>query len=351
MIPEVQHPPAVDQLPDRRRRSSDGASFRPRDEPDEVDLHRYLWALARRWPVLVGGAALGALLAVLALSLTPRLFDATATLVMTAEGIDPPTVAVVRALLTVQPAEQVVRELALDRPPHSLTPDAFLDRVTMENVAGTRFLQVTVRLQEPEAAAKGATALANKMVDRTRSLSSDAFTLKLEYLTRQVEQLRARLNAADQRIVEFHRAAPIDLASRRASSAAGLGTGSSRAPDSMGRDQEDQRASSEKRPAGRRSARNYELESELERLEVDRDVARRVYTDVAARYEEATAQLQASPPALSLMEPAVPPSQPIPRGTARRLLLGLITGFALPAAVIVVREARRRGARESAGGR
>lgn len=354
MVPEVSHASAVDDQLSDRRRTRDIRSFPPPDETDEIDINLYLKRLARRWPILCGGAALGVLLAVLSVSRTPRLYEASATLALTAQGEGILSASgEARALLTGRPAEEAIRELALDRPPYGLTAKTFHDRVTIENLQGHRTLRLTVRLEDPTAAARAASALANKLIDRMQALAREDWAAMREYTGKQVEQLRVRLDTAEKRLFDFRRGVPA-LRAERGEESRSRPSANSRfdRPEGGLRDSQSRVAALEQarqHPAGTGGSNANDqpltrlegLEAEYARLEIERDVARKVYIDVAARHEEVLAQMTASPPPMRITDGAVPLTEPISRGTSRKLALGFVTGLAFAAALVLVREARR----------
>jgi uncharacterized protein involved in exopolysaccharide biosynthesis len=72
----------------------------------------------------------------------------------------------------------------------------------------------------------------------------------------------------------------------------------------------------------------YAKETELARLETEFDLARKVYVDVATRYEQARLQVASRTAQLQILDSALPPDRPISprplRDTAIALLVGLL---------------------------
>lgn len=76
-------------------------------------------------------------------------------------------------------------------------------------------------------------------------------------------------------------------------------------------------------------SRLYQLEGDLARLELERDLATTVYRQVATAYETARVQVASRSAQLEILDPAVPPDRPASRNVARNALIGLVAGFLL----------------------
>jgi uncharacterized protein involved in exopolysaccharide biosynthesis len=83
----------------------------------------------------------------------------------------------------------------------------------------------------------------------------------------------------------------------------------------------------------------YKRESEVARLETDYELAKRVYMDVANRYQGARLQVAARSAQLQVIDPALPPNGPLPRRLTSRTAMGLIIGLVLGILAAFVREA------------
>jgi uncharacterized protein involved in exopolysaccharide biosynthesis len=88
--------------------------------------------------------------------------------------------------------------------------------------------------------------------------------------------------------------------------------------------------------------RLYQIESELVRYEVERDLATDVYKKVATAYETARVQVASRSAQLEILDPAVAPDRPVSRHLVRNTLIGLIAGFVLAAFGAVVHSSTRR---------
>jgi uncharacterized protein involved in exopolysaccharide biosynthesis len=84
----------------------------------------------------------------------------------------------------------------------------------------------------------------------------------------------------------------------------------------------------------------YEREAELKRLELERDLAEKLYVEVANRYEGARLQVAGRSAQLQIIDEALPPDQPRSRGTVRNAAIAAVLAFALCVTVIVATRAR-----------
>jgi uncharacterized protein involved in exopolysaccharide biosynthesis len=82
--------------------------------------------------------------------------------------------------------------------------------------------------------------------------------------------------------------------------------------------------------------RLYDLEGELARLEMERDLATTVYRQVATAFETARVQVASRSPQLEVLDAAVSPDRPVSRRVVSLTLLGLIAGFVLASIGAVV---------------
>lgn len=82
----------------------------------------------------------------------------------------------------------------------------------------------------------------------------------------------------------------------------------------------------------------YAKESELDRLTIERDLAKKVYQDVANSYESARLLVAARSSALQILTRAIPPEKPESQKFVRNILIGTLSGFLLSALLVLVRE-------------
>jgi uncharacterized protein involved in exopolysaccharide biosynthesis len=86
-------------------------------------------------------------------------------------------------------------------------------------------------------------------------------------------------------------------------------------------------------PSLQRLSELYALETRVSRLEVELELARRVYLDTAMAYEQIQTQVTSRSPTLQIVDPAFVPDRPEPRRTVRNagigglalLMLGILT--------------------------
>ncbi len=80
----------------------------------------------------------------------------------------------------------------------------------------------------------------------------------------------------------------------------------------------------------------YQVESQLSDLEMQRDLARTVYLQVATAYETARLQVAGRSAQLQIVEPAVQPDRPLSRHVARNTLIALMVGLMLSVMGVLV---------------
>jgi uncharacterized protein involved in exopolysaccharide biosynthesis len=83
----------------------------------------------------------------------------------------------------------------------------------------------------------------------------------------------------------------------------------------------------------------YKRETEIARLETDYELAKRIYIDVANRYQGARLQVAARSAQLQVIDPALTPNGPLPRRLTSRTAMGVIIGLVLGVLAAFVREA------------
>lgn len=84
----------------------------------------------------------------------------------------------------------------------------------------------------------------------------------------------------------------------------------------------------------------YAKQSALGRLEMERDLAKKVYEQVANSYESARLLVAGRSSGLQILTPAIPPDRPEPRKVPRNLLIGALTGFLLSSVAVLMRDSR-----------
>jgi uncharacterized protein involved in exopolysaccharide biosynthesis len=338
-------------------------------DDEGAEIRKWFGVMTQGWIVLALGAMLGAAIGLLATLRTPPLYEAIATVFLNPppEGIDLFTTAGMRTIFSspAVPAE-VVKELGLDRPPHSFTPGTFQTRaMTIEDVPNSYLARVKVRLPDPQLAATAATRAGERLSDLTSRVWSDWVSAERTQLERQAEAARQALIKAEKdwlaaqlatsgtrvrvdvprRVPESHEVVvtegklpPATLTSR---------------PTSNGPPLEARLAESRARAAGLADAQKrqgagsgalgdaYAKEFELVRLENAVELRRRLYMDLGERAEKAGAELASNPRPLRVLEAAAVPNAPMPGTRKRTVALGLLSGLVIAGCLVVAREWRR----------
>lgn len=86
----------------------------------------------------------------------------------------------------------------------------------------------------------------------------------------------------------------------------------------------------------------YEREATLERLDLERKLARKTYEDVAAKYQGLRLAAIARTPQLHIVDPALVPHSPTGRYLLRNVMLGAVAGLFLGCVYVLAREALTR---------
>jgi succinoglycan biosynthesis transport protein ExoP len=84
----------------------------------------------------------------------------------------------------------------------------------------------------------------------------------------------------------------------------------------------------------------YRRQIELARLQTSFDLGKKVYSDLAVRYEESRTQSLGYSPQLQLVDEAIVPDRPLPRQRTRFLALGLVLGVLCAGAAVLLWESR-----------
>ncbi len=80
----------------------------------------------------------------------------------------------------------------------------------------------------------------------------------------------------------------------------------------------------------------YALETRVTRLETDIELAKRVYLEIASRYEQVRMQVAGRTATLQIVDPAFVPTRPEARHTARNAALGGLTGLLLGVLAVLI---------------
>jgi uncharacterized protein involved in exopolysaccharide biosynthesis len=417
---------------------------------DSPELEHYAAVLQRHWRLVLLGVAVSLAAAFAYVALAPRVYEATATVIVIHRATDdastdPESTATARALFDSQAmAARVLREIQLEHGSVPVTPATFLrDVLRVDEVRGTSLLRVSARLPDPELAARVVNRVTEATIERNDRVTRSAESGEQKLLKAQVDQADANLRAVQQRLLAYQTESQLDLlrqertvllsqraevprllvdiAAERARLAKAeeelekLGQsdpsvrapaayprvppqaarpGGERASTPLGRETADaaaQRRSehdgsgelevaglalrdallyqvtvSRSRLAGLEAERRqlvermkpdgpglqqlgelYQHEIAIARLELEHDVSRSVYADVARRYEQARLDAIARATGLEILEPAVVPARPVFPQPARILTIALFGGLFLSLVAIFTLAALQQGRRRS----
>jgi capsule polysaccharide export protein KpsE/RkpR len=156
--------------------------------------------------------------------LKPRQYAATATLLAFAGQVpgsenngDAAGAALLPVLTNQQMITDVVREFRLTDAPHSLTPGTFRRRaLDVELRAGTDVVSLTVRLSQPDVAAKVANAVADRAVELARRVSLEAMQNRRGVIGQQLQQAQTNLRTAHDKLETFKKAAQVEVSRKDA---------------------------------------------------------------------------------------------------------------------------------------
>jgi uncharacterized protein involved in exopolysaccharide biosynthesis len=182
-------------------------------EEEDVRLEDFVTVLVRRRWLVVAGAFVTALVALVATYFSPRLYESSVTV----RVADPAAVAPFQAILQRrQVSSDIVGELGLDRPPHNLTPGSFVERaLRIETIPSTTLVRARVSLPEPEAAARAAEMLAARAIAFTSEIGRKEAAETLEGLKRQLDVAARREESLRRQLLKFKGDAMIELQQAR----------------------------------------------------------------------------------------------------------------------------------------
>lgn len=337
------------------------------DDYEGAEVREWFGIMAHAWGVLTIGALVGGLLGLLSAVRTPPVFEAVSTVFLNppSGNSDMFTTAGMRAIFSnPSVSSDVVRELGLDGPPHSLTAGAFqTNALTVEDVPNSYLTRVKVRLSDARLAATAANRVAERLSDLTARIWSDWIGTERTQLERQTESARQGLARAEQDWLAARLATPdtsvrVDVPRAVTHQPVGIPfqdpdrRSSAPNPPSL----EDRLAESRTRgkvlaEAQKRLKRSaaantlgdaYSNEFELVRLENDVELRRKVYMDLGERLEQARVELASTPRPLRVLDAAAVPNHPLHGTRTRTVALGLLAGLVLAACFVVAREWRAR---------
>jgi succinoglycan biosynthesis transport protein ExoP len=189
------------------------------DDIDLIGCARVIW----RYRLAIAAVSLGCALAVFLLQRRAApLYEATAQLVVNQSKMSdqssilamPSLVASYKVLLDNQSlAAQAVKEFALDKPPHNLTPLSFLaGSLSSDIVRDSNVIVVRVRLREPQLASGVANRIGHHAVELSQRLNQGEAVTARDIIKSQLDQSRTRLADAQAKLQTFKTQAQVELA-------------------------------------------------------------------------------------------------------------------------------------------
>lgn len=368
----------------------------PPDMDDEsIDVARYVRVLHRHWKSVLGAAAIGGAAAFAYVSLQPIVFEGVTTVLVVSRTLPsglqmtPSTFSALVRNTTL--ASQVIDELKLQQ---EITPQRFVDRaLNIDNVPGTSIVRIEVRLRDPRAAADASRRIAKKAVLLTQQVTQQEGGSSSEQLKAALSEAQDRVRKAEQELLAFEQHAQIDLLrqdtdvllreradlmqvlvdleterARLAAAEAELRSAPVQPPnEERGRPAprtqalETQIASSRTRIAALEQQRDqlanvrkvggkelaqlnelYNRQLEQTRLEGTLDLARRLASDLALKYEQTRTQPMSDVAALQILDDAMPPTDPVSRRRFEYAAFGGGAGLVGAMIVALVGDSRRR---------
>jgi len=202
----------------KEKHEADGAAGEFED--DEIDLMRYVFVLWRYRLLIAIGTILFGTAAFVMSELTPRMYEATAKLI-----VSPPktgaageigstiSVATFRSLVENQAlGAKIVEEFGLNKPPHVVTAAGFITgMVKVETVRDTNIIVVKVSLWDPELAAKVANRLAEAAEQLAQRLNQEETVNARDIIKVQLDQAKNRLDQAGMSLESFRKEAQPEL--------------------------------------------------------------------------------------------------------------------------------------------
>jgi uncharacterized protein involved in exopolysaccharide biosynthesis len=294
------------------------------EEPrrDSQELEHYVTVLQRHWQLLLVGVAVPAVAALAYIGLTPRVYEATTTLIAVHvatgdEPADPASTATARALFDSRiVAARVLQEFQLHQGRAALTPSTFLrDVLRVDEVRGTSLLRVSVRLSDPELAARVANRVSESVIERSGRVAQGEAAAERTVLKAQLEEAEASLQAAEKKLLA-------DRAEARGD-----------------------RLRQESRPqaAQRAEAPRLPVEFGMSTVEIEHYVLTTIYADLARQYHKGRLDMLARATELQVFEPAVAPAQPAFPRPGRILAIALLGGLIVSIVGIFILDAVQQG--------
>ena len=319
-----------------------GPSSDPRylvQHDDEADLREYVRVLWRYSWVIATAAVVCAALALVWGLATKRTYGAAVALVVSESKLgetrtstaltaspfilfnslnsEQLSTAIFRPFIENQSlAAKVVEEFGLNQPPYRFFASTFFEEVvTVEEVSDSPVFLLTAELDDPSLAARVVNRVAEMAVEMSRRVSDDEVLRSRDDIKPQMDEARKTMEEAQTRWRTF-----------RETNLAALERQKTQLVDVRTLDA----------PKLTQLAELSQVESQLADLEMERDLARLVYQEVATAYQTVPLEVAGGSAQLRIIEPAVPPDRPLPRPIARNTLIALVVGLMLSVMGVLV---------------
>ena len=187
------------------------------EEADETSLMDYLKVLWKWKKLIIGGTLLCMILAAIISLLMPKVYRATALLLITDPkisgngGVRLPSIETYVGIIKSQTvAKEVLKKFSLDKPPHNLTFEDLIDgMISATPIKGTNLIRIEVEYTDPEKARDIANMVAVSAVELNKALNEDEAVKSRDFLKTQLDEASQALAKAEQELLAFKETAGI----------------------------------------------------------------------------------------------------------------------------------------------
>ena len=298
--------------------SAEADERRPLATADDIDLG-WLWSmLVRRSRLLLVTIVVGTSITAALVLMSPPRYEAVATLVVQGSAASPSANAnAVRNVLTASAVRGSVTA-TLESEQFRVALDT--DSILVDPVVGTTLMRLRVQATDAGAASRAAALLAERGAAAARDMREKALRTARPALEADVDEAAKRLEASEQRLLEFRRQARIEVLESR-----------------VARQLETKRAAA---PIdGDLLDELYQRQFELKRLERQVRMAEQVYAAQLVRDRQSDA-VQVMP-LVEVADATMGAAAPIERDVPRKLALGFVLSLLLGSGFVVLLEATR----------
>ena len=194
----------------------------PSSRPDSFELADYTGVLRRRWPVIVGWAVLGLLIAAAYAVIGPKTYAATAAVAVTASGSGVPSASGsghggATSIVNMDSDAQLVQSSSVAAAAarlmgSSTAPSVLAKDVTVTVPANTQILQITCRASSAPGSARCANAFATAFLRYQSTLASNTLSAELATVQARVRSLQTQIVALQAKIGRSARGSPARFA-------------------------------------------------------------------------------------------------------------------------------------------